>query len=108
MTGLATYLQRAGIRYVVVRNDLNPATVGYTPPQVVHETLSLSGFRRVAGFGPLITSGQADPRAPPQIRSILPSYPSVEIYAGSEQRAAAGRTRDGAAAQPGHPGQRRP
>ena len=86
--GLTTYLQRAGIRYVVVRNDLNPATVGYAPPQVLHETLSLSGFRRVAGFGPLITSGQADPRAPPQIRSILPAYPSVEIYqaASSAQR----------------------
>jgi arabinofuranan 3-O-arabinosyltransferase len=80
VTGLATYLQRAGIRYVVVRNDLNPATVGYTPPQVVHETLSLSGFRRVTGFGPLITGRQTDPHAPPQIRNVLPSYQAVEIY----------------------------
>lgn len=80
VAGLTTYLQRAGIRYVVVRNDLSPAAVGYTPPQVVHQTLSLSGFRRVAGFGPLITGRQTDPQAPAQIRNVLPRYQAVEVY----------------------------
>ena len=53
--GLAGYLQRAGIGYVVVRNDLNPGQIGYTPAALVHQTLALSGFTRVTSFGPLIT-----------------------------------------------------
>ena len=52
--GLPAYLARAGIRYVVVRNDLDPATIGYVSPQVVNETLALSGFERVASFGPRV------------------------------------------------------
>ena len=59
--GLAAYLARAGIRYVVVRNDLSPAALGYTPPRLVHQTLALSGFRRVASFGPLVTGAQTNP-----------------------------------------------
>ena len=79
--GLAAYLERAGVRFVVVRNDLDPAMVGYTPPPVVHETLALSGFRRVAAFGPRVTGAQTDPRAPPPIQNLEPAYPSVEVYA---------------------------
>ncbi len=60
--GLAGYLQRAGIRYVVVRNDLNPRQLGYTSAPLVHQTLALSGFTRVASFGPLITAAQAERR----------------------------------------------
>ena len=54
--GLPVYLDRAGIRYVVVRNDLDPATIGYVSPQIVNQTLALSGFERVASFGPAIPS----------------------------------------------------
>src|SRR5207248_1681970 len=50
--GLAGYLARAGIRYVLVRNDLDPAQLGYTPHAVVHAALRASGFTRVAPFGP--------------------------------------------------------
>jgi arabinofuranan 3-O-arabinosyltransferase len=78
--GLPVYLARAGIRYVVVRNDLNPAVLGYSSPQVVNETLALSGFERVASFGPRISSSpsylQTQPAAPEQ----APSYPAVEIF----------------------------
>ena len=49
--GLAGYLARAGIRYVLVRNDLDPAQLGYTPPEVVHAALKASGFVAVASFG---------------------------------------------------------
>jgi arabinofuranan 3-O-arabinosyltransferase len=67
--GLGAYLERAGIRYVVVRNDLDRQQVGYTPPGVVHQTLALSGFERVASFGaPITAPGQA-------------AYPAAEIYA---------------------------
>ena len=49
--GLPGYLARAGIRYVLVRNDLDPAQLGYIPPTVVHAALEESGFTRVAAFG---------------------------------------------------------
>ncbi len=88
VAGLPAYLERAGIRYVVVRNDLDPDMVGYTSPQIVHETLALSGFRRVAAFGPLITGKQTDPQAPQAVQNVQPAYPAVEVYApaGSGQQ----------------------
>jgi arabinofuranan 3-O-arabinosyltransferase len=94
IAGLTTYLQRGGIRYVVVRNDLDPSAIGYTAPQIVHRTLSLSGFRRVVAFGPLITGAQTDPQAPPQVQGLLPRYRAVEIY----QAASPGQRAPGPAA----------
>ena len=81
MSGLADYLQRAGIRYVVVRNDLDPRQVGYTSAALVHSTLALSGFVRVASFGPLIGGAQIQPRSTRAQQAALPSYPAVEVYA---------------------------
>jgi len=78
--GLPAFLARAGIRYVVVRNDLDPTTLGYTPPETVHDTLGRSGFRRVAGFGPLLSGSVTDPQGSPQLQAMLPSYPAVEVY----------------------------
>jgi arabinofuranan 3-O-arabinosyltransferase len=50
---LATVLARSGIRYVVVRNDLDTTASAATPVQFVYSTLQNSGgFRQVAGFGP--------------------------------------------------------
>jgi arabinofuranan 3-O-arabinosyltransferase len=78
--GLAGYLQRAGIRYVVVRNDLDPRQLGYTSAPLVHQTLLLSGFSRAASFGPLVAGVQpgSDPASP---QAGLPRYPAVEVYA---------------------------
>ena len=95
--GLPAYLQRAGIRYVVVRNDLNPSTLGYVPPQTVHSSLTLSGFRRVASFGPLVTGAQTDPAAPAEVQAYLPSYPAIEVF---EAAAAARRPSGPVAALP--------
>ena len=81
--GLAGYLQRAGIRYVVVRNDLDPQQVGYTAAALVHQTLALSGFTRVASFGPPIGGAQIEPRATRAQQAALPSYPAVEVYAAA-------------------------
>ena len=50
---LAPLLARAGIRYLVVRNDLVAATPGGTVRRFVHATVSDSpGFTQVAQFGP--------------------------------------------------------
>ena len=83
VSGLAGYLQRAGVRYIVVRNDLDPGQVGYTSPALVHQTLALSGFTRVASFGPLIGGAQVEPRATRAQQAALPSYPAVEVYAAA-------------------------
>lgn len=78
--GLATYLARAGIRYVLVRNDMDPTQLGYTPPPVVHRTLDLSGFTLVAGFGPQLTAGHIYPNTPLTTQALMSSYQAVQIY----------------------------
>ncbi len=78
--GLAAFLQRAGVRYVVVRNDLSPAILGYISPRIVLQTLTLSGFTRVASFGPPVPGAVTNPRASPQVQAYLPRYPSVEVF----------------------------
>ncbi|HTQ93822.1 MAG TPA: alpha-(1-_3)-arabinofuranosyltransferase family protein [Streptosporangiaceae bacterium] len=81
VSGLAGYLQRAGVRYVVVRNDLDPRQVGYTSAALVHQTLALSGYSRVASFGPPIGGAQIEPRATRAQQAAVPSFPAVEVYA---------------------------
>jgi arabinofuranan 3-O-arabinosyltransferase len=81
VSGLAGYLQRAGVRYVVVRNDLDPGQVGYTFAALVHQSMALSGFTRVASFGPPIGGAQIEPRATRAQQAALPRYPAVEVYA---------------------------
>ena len=66
-----------------MRNDLDPQQVGYTSAALVHQTLALSGFTRVAAFGPLIGGAQIEPRATRAQQAALPRYPAVEIYAAS-------------------------
>jgi arabinofuranan 3-O-arabinosyltransferase len=78
--GLPAYLARAGIRYVVVRNDLSPTMLGYVSPQVVNETMALSGFERVTDFGPMISASPTYPEAEPARAGPEPSYPAVEVF----------------------------
>jgi arabinofuranan 3-O-arabinosyltransferase len=78
--GLAGYLSRAGIRYVLVRNDLDPAQLGYTPPEVVHDTLRASGFTRAASFGQPAPAGPVGQGTALQVEAIEPQYPPVEIF----------------------------
>ncbi|HTX84518.1 MAG TPA: alpha-(1-_3)-arabinofuranosyltransferase family protein [Streptosporangiaceae bacterium] len=81
--GLPGYLARAGISYVVVRNDVSPDAVGYTPPQAVNETLAESGFRRVAAFGPQVAAAPGYPNLAGMPAGFAASYPSVEIFAAA-------------------------
>jgi arabinofuranan 3-O-arabinosyltransferase len=78
--GLTTYLARAGVRYLLVRNDLDPTQLGYTPPPVIHRTLEESGFQRVTGFGPQLTAGLIYPNTPLTTQALMSSYQAVEIY----------------------------
>jgi arabinofuranan 3-O-arabinosyltransferase len=82
--GLAAYLARAGIRYIVVRNDTATTISGYTPPQVANETLALSGFRRVAAFGPQVPAAPGYPNLVGLTPGFAPSYPAVEIFQSAD------------------------
>jgi len=53
--GLADYLARAGVGYLVVRNDLNLSLTGATPPNQVAAVLAdTPGIRLVKEFGPRV------------------------------------------------------
>ncbi|MGX1880601.1 alpha-(1-_3)-arabinofuranosyltransferase domain-containing protein [Streptomyces sp. NPDC055287] len=78
--GLSDYLSRAGLHYVVVRNDLDPDQMGYVPPQTVKRTLEESGYRRTTGFGPVLTGGRIPDDTPVQVEGLYPRQQAVEIY----------------------------
>ncbi|WP_395359322.1 alpha-(1-_3)-arabinofuranosyltransferase family protein [Streptomyces sp. YH02] len=78
--GLRAYLARAGMHEVVVRNDLDPDQIGYVPPQTVKRTLEASGYRKVTGFGPLVTGGRIAAGTPLQVQALYPRLQAVEIY----------------------------
>ncbi|MFF0020106.1 alpha-(1-_3)-arabinofuranosyltransferase family protein [Streptomyces sp. NPDC005496] len=78
--GLADYLSRAGLYYVVVRNDLDPDQLGYVPTATVKRTLEQSGYRRVTGLGPVTTGGRIAEDTPLQVEGLYPRQRAVEIY----------------------------
>ncbi|MEW1923935.1 DUF3367 domain-containing protein [Streptomyces sp. NPDC088360] len=91
--GLRDYLTRAGLYYVVVRNDLDPDQIGNVPTSTVKRTLEESGFDRVTGFGPKETGGTIPEDTPLQVEGLYPRERAVEIYApgaGAERPGQAG------------------
>ncbi|RFU82954.1 DUF3367 domain-containing protein [Streptomyces triticagri] len=78
--GLQDYLSRAGLHYVVVRNDLDPDQMGYVPTATVKRTLESSGYQRVTGFGPKTTGGRIADDTPIQVEGLYPRQRAVEIY----------------------------
>ncbi|WP_367041599.1 alpha-(1-_3)-arabinofuranosyltransferase family protein [Streptomyces sp. Je 1-332] len=91
--GLRDYVTRAGLYYVVVRNDLDPDQVGNIPTATVKRTLEESGFERVTGFGPTGTGGKIPNDTPLQVEGLYPRQRAVEIYApgsGAERPGQAG------------------
>ncbi|ANS65009.1 hypothetical protein SLINC_2785 [Streptomyces lincolnensis] len=78
--GLADYLSRAGVYYVVVRNDLDPDQIGNVPTSTVKRTLEQSGYQRVTGLGPVMTGGRIAPDTPLQVEGLYPRQRAVEIY----------------------------
>ncbi|MFD6415408.1 alpha-(1-_3)-arabinofuranosyltransferase family protein [Streptomyces sp. NPDC060194] len=82
--GLAEYLSRAGLHYVVVRNDLDPDQIGYVPSTTVKRTLEESGYQRVTGFGPVMTNGRIANDTPIQVEGLYPRQRAVEVYAPAD------------------------
>lgn len=78
--GLADYVSRAGLYYVVVRNDLDPDQIGHVPTTTVKRTLEQSGYERVTGLGPVMTGGRIAQDAPLQVEGLYPRQRAVEIY----------------------------
>jgi arabinofuranan 3-O-arabinosyltransferase len=57
--GLADFLARSGVRYVLLRSDLNYGISDTTRPAIVRQAITRSpGFTLVAGFGPTVGGGQ--------------------------------------------------
>lgn len=77
--GLADTLARQGISYIVVRNDLDPATSRSARPLLVHRAIAGSpGLTKVAEFG--------EPVGPGTVAGFIsdsglrPLFPAVQIY----------------------------
>jgi arabinofuranan 3-O-arabinosyltransferase len=65
-----------GVKYVVVRDDLDRAVLEGAWPARVNQALASSpGMTEVATFGPLVGSA-----APDDATNLDPPYPAVEIY----------------------------
>lgn len=80
--GLAKYLARNGIDYVVERNDLNLQETGAPPPALVHQVLDQTpGLTRVASFGAYLPVSQVEYGSLPVYNSIADVHlRPVEIY----------------------------
>ncbi|MDX3126937.1 alpha-(1-_3)-arabinofuranosyltransferase [Streptomyces scabiei] len=78
--GLGDYLSRAGLYYVVVRNDLDPDQIGAVPTTTVKRTLEQSGYERVTGLGPVMTGGRIAEGTPLQVEGLYARQRAVEIY----------------------------
>lgn len=77
--GLATYLARAGIAFLLVRNDLAYGQADSPRPVLVHQAIDDSpGLARVAAFGPLV--GGAHDGGVTQDQSLDRPYPALEVY----------------------------
>ena len=75
--GLAEVLRRMGVKYLLVRNDLDRDTLRGAWPPRVHQALDSSpGLRRVKYFGGLI--GQAD--TGDSTTWFDQPYPALEVY----------------------------
>ena len=75
--GLAEYLNRMGVRYLVVRNDIYAADA--PPPSRIHQALENSpGVIRVARIGDGAMRAESNNEIPDE--GLRSAYPAVEIY----------------------------
>ena len=81
--GLAAYLASAGVRYVLVENDLTPADTQSPPPVVMRQVLGQeSGLERVSHFGPLVhkTDAGAGLETEYDPSGVTRSIHALEVY----------------------------
>ena len=79
--GLSALLQRSGIKYVVLQNDLQWQLSDSPSPFEVHQVLEASGLTRVAKFGPTIETSIGDyPTLSLNDTGPHVPYPAVEIF----------------------------
>lgn len=75
---LRAALRMAGVRYLVVRNDLRP-DVTRNVQALLHEALTESGLTAARSFGPRVNQHAEEPGATADSHTRLP-YPSVEVF----------------------------
>ena len=85
--GLPETLARDGVRFVVVRNDLDWRRSRSPRPMVVRSALTRSGFTSVAQFGRVSTKKIADPITDLGLSTTEAGFPAVEIYSSARQTA---------------------
>ena len=76
--GLAEYLTRMGVRYLIVRNDLAPDAQAPLPIRVHQALEGSTGIRRVKWFGPIVDRNDGVQVIADEGTRL--SYPAVEIY----------------------------
>jgi arabinofuranan 3-O-arabinosyltransferase len=82
-SGLPELLSRSGIRYLVVRNDLDWNASRSPRPSLVRQSLLRSGMRPVASFGTLAVPTTVTSAADFGVAAQEATYPAVEIYTSS-------------------------
>ena len=79
MPGLADQLAAAGVRYLVIRNDLDTGLGRVALPALVHESLrGTEGLEFIGDFGPIV-GGQLDDGAVVD-RGLSVGYRAIEVY----------------------------
>jgi arabinofuranan 3-O-arabinosyltransferase len=77
--GMADQLAAAGVKFLLIRNDLDTSVSRAPTPTVVHEALrGATGLRLVADFGPLV-GGQLDDGAVVD-RGLSQPYRAIEVF----------------------------
>ncbi len=104
---LAPALGRSGVRFLVVRNDLDWRRTASARPAVVHAVVDRSpGLTRVAAFGPQVgplpaaRAGPAEDGSPVTGYGLDAAYPQVEVYAVRGAAAGTAGTAAGTSAVP--------
>lgn len=81
--GLTDYLRRSGVRYLVVRNDLQEQS-DVPDPLLVHQAIEASpGLERVATFGPPVGGGGVIDVEGTRVlvdHGWQASYPAIEVF----------------------------
>ncbi|MEV0619478.1 alpha-(1-_3)-arabinofuranosyltransferase family protein [Nonomuraea sp. NPDC050404] len=75
--GVTAVLRRMGVRYLLVRNDLNRAVLQGAWPSRIYEALRESpGIRKVRSFGEPVGDRETDDA----VNQVDPAFPALDLY----------------------------